>query len=676
MPAKAILTARPNSFKFSDRVIDLDVPIKIGRAFKNEKSDSSNAYFDCKVLSKAHALLLFEDSKFFVLDTGSSNGTFVNNIRLSKGGQESELTEVFTGDILKFGSDVLDKSRNVTQKCVMMKVQLFLEDGSEQIKRPSTSRLFRPSDSYEDVSIVTSNLQSSLSREKLLEDKLLSFKSIIMKHSEDIECKSLISDLQREVNGSYDELNIKNKLEHDGKKLDRVLKENKELVLNCKELEIKLTTKENQCVNLQQKATDDDKHITNLGNIIEKLRGDIGKLENVVNDVKSTQQKVRDEYEETLMNQRKMFDDEIMELNIKHVKGTEKLKKMHNEEKTKLENLVAQLKNSPEPNGGSACWSVCSSVPSLPNTPSPLTLPRSSSQATNRSSISSTSSVRTVLHKLHKIVNHKGEVEADGQEVKEKEEFDLADDLDKSMELFTGMLKSKDDEIEMLNIKLLDMQREMEYQSEKDKDFEVLQKLAEDEADAISKLEQENCHLTETLNIVEERMAKDKEKWKALEDNVKKEKTEMMEQLNQTIKELEAQNEKYYENQKLLANARDDIINLEEANARLKDQAISKWVDAAESDFDSMFQEEINSTKDRLGDVEPTSDNEIMTSAIEAAVAQEDTPTLKPFEEKSSRFSCLSKLKPNSQTLIASVIVLLAVFASYLYKCFLQSLKR
>ena len=105
--------------------------------------------------------------------------------------------------------------------------------------------------------------------------------------------------------------------------------------------------------------------------------------------------------------------------------------------------------------------------------------------------------------------------------MKEKEEFDLADDLDKSMELFTGMLKSKDDEIEMLNIKLLDMQREMEYQSEKDKDFDVLQKLAEDEADAISKLEQENCHLTETLNIVEERIARDKEKWKALEDNVK-----------------------------------------------------------------------------------------------------------------------------------------------------------
>lgn len=592
MSAKAILNARPNSFRFSDRVIDLDVPIKIGRAFKNEKSDSSNAYFDCKVLSKAHALLLFEneDAKFFLLDTGSSNGTFVNNIRLSKAGQESELTEVFTGDMLKFGADVLDKSRNVTQKCVMMKIQLFLEDGSEQIRRPSTSRLFRPSDSYEDVSIVTTNLQSSLSREKLLEDKLFSFKSIITKHSEDVDCKALITDLQREVNGSYDELNIRSKQEHDEKKLDKVLKENKELVMKCKEWEIKLNTKEAQCSSFQQKATDDAKHIANLGNIIEKLRSDIGKLENVVNDVKNTQQKVRDEYEETLMNQRKMFDDEIMEINLKHVKGIEKLKKIHSDEKARLEGLVSQLKNSPDPSGGSACWSVCSSVPSLPNTPSPLTLPRTDSQATNRSSISSTSSVRTVLHKLHKIVNHKGDVDAEGNEGKEKEDFDLSDDLDKSMELFTGMLKSKDDEIEMLNIKLLDMHKELEFQVEKDKDFEVLQTLAEDEADAISKLEQENCKLTEALNHVEGRLARDKDKWKQLEENVKRDKLEMKEKLNETMEEVEVQNEKYRENQKLLSEARDDILKLEEANALLKDQAISKWVDAAESDFDSMFQ--------------------------------------------------------------------------------------
>ena len=106
-------------------------------------------------------MLLYEtdESRFFLLDTGSSNGTFVNNIRLSKSGSESELTEVFTGDILRFGSDVLDKSRNVTQKSVIMKIRLVLPDGRDHCCRPSSSRLYRPSDSYEDLSIVTTNLQ-------------------------------------------------------------------------------------------------------------------------------------------------------------------------------------------------------------------------------------------------------------------------------------------------------------------------------------------------------------------------------------------------------------------------------------------------------------------------------------------------------------------------------------
>ena len=97
------------------------------------------------------------------------------------------------------------------------------------------------------------------------------------------------------------------------------------------------------------------------------------------------------------------------------------------------------------------------------------------------------------------------------------EDFDLPEDLDKSMEMFSGMLKAKDDEIEMLNIKLLDMQKEFEFQVEKDKDFEVLEKLAEDEADTIGQLEKENCKLTEALNHVEKRINHDKEKWKSLE---------------------------------------------------------------------------------------------------------------------------------------------------------------
>ena len=68
--------------------------------------------------------------------------------------------------------------------------------------RPSQSRLYRPTDSFEDLSIVTTDLQSSLGREKVigfvetfkkyligflcqaLEDKLINIKNIVIKHSE------------------------------------------------------------------------------------------------------------------------------------------------------------------------------------------------------------------------------------------------------------------------------------------------------------------------------------------------------------------------------------------------------------------------------------------------------------------------------------------------------------
>ena len=43
---------------------------------------------------------------------------------------------------------------------------------------------------------------------------------------------------------------------------DKVMKENKELVLRCKEFDIKLKTKESHCANLQLKATEDGKFLS------------------------------------------------------------------------------------------------------------------------------------------------------------------------------------------------------------------------------------------------------------------------------------------------------------------------------------------------------------------------------------------------------------------------------
>jgi hypothetical protein len=47
-----------------------------------------------QVLSRNHALLWYENGKFYLQDTKSSNGTFVNNQRLSKGSEESLPREV------------------------------------------------------------------------------------------------------------------------------------------------------------------------------------------------------------------------------------------------------------------------------------------------------------------------------------------------------------------------------------------------------------------------------------------------------------------------------------------------------------------------------------------------------------------------------------------------------
>jgi len=83
---KAILQYCANSHPFEERTLALDQPVKIGRLLAKAKVSPHNGIFDCKVLSRNHALLWHENGKFFLQDTKSSNGTFVNNHRLSKSG--------------------------------------------------------------------------------------------------------------------------------------------------------------------------------------------------------------------------------------------------------------------------------------------------------------------------------------------------------------------------------------------------------------------------------------------------------------------------------------------------------------------------------------------------------------------------------------------------------------
>lgn len=58
--ALAVFTCRPNSHPFQERHVYLDEPVKIGRSVARCRPAQNNATFDCKVLSRNHALVWFD----------------------------------------------------------------------------------------------------------------------------------------------------------------------------------------------------------------------------------------------------------------------------------------------------------------------------------------------------------------------------------------------------------------------------------------------------------------------------------------------------------------------------------------------------------------------------------------------------------------------------------------
>jgi FHA domain. len=51
------------SLHFQERSLTLDQPVKIGRSVARARASPNNAIFDCKVLSRNHALLWYENGK-------------------------------------------------------------------------------------------------------------------------------------------------------------------------------------------------------------------------------------------------------------------------------------------------------------------------------------------------------------------------------------------------------------------------------------------------------------------------------------------------------------------------------------------------------------------------------------------------------------------------------------
>ncbi|XP_045101439.1 sarcolemmal membrane-associated protein-like isoform X3 [Portunus trituberculatus] len=180
MTARAILQCRPNSHPFPERTLVLDQSVKIGRSVARARPATNNAIFDCKVLSRNHALLWYENGKFYLQDTKSSNGTFVNNQRLSKGSEESAPREVCSGDIVQFGVDVMENSRKVTHGCIVATLKLYMPDGQEAKASPSTAVGGAVSSvTAQELYQLRTYLQEAQHREQQIETKLAALQRLV-----------------------------------------------------------------------------------------------------------------------------------------------------------------------------------------------------------------------------------------------------------------------------------------------------------------------------------------------------------------------------------------------------------------------------------------------------------------------------------------------------------------
>lgn len=174
---KAILQYCANSHPFEERTLALDQPVKIGRLLAKAKVSPHNGIFDCKVLSRNHALLWHENGKFFLQDTKSSNGTFVNNHRLSKSGEESKPQEVFSGDVVQFGVDVIENSKNISHGCITAVLKLYHADGTEAKSNPVVN--FISDVSTQDLYNIDAYIRDAMNREANLENKLRNLERLL-----------------------------------------------------------------------------------------------------------------------------------------------------------------------------------------------------------------------------------------------------------------------------------------------------------------------------------------------------------------------------------------------------------------------------------------------------------------------------------------------------------------
>ncbi|XP_037941242.1 uncharacterized protein LOC119674190 [Teleopsis dalmanni] len=175
-----ISTKESHPFEMRSITVHPNTCVKVGRIIGKNKESLTNACFDTKVLSRHHAVIWYssDNNKFWIKDTKSSNGTYLNNIKL-----ETEPAELRFGDIVKFGLDVVENNTKEKHGCIIAYVKLYLPDDQEALPVEPNTRLASHSGetviSYRDLHRLNIFLQESIQREEMLQNKLNNLQSVV-----------------------------------------------------------------------------------------------------------------------------------------------------------------------------------------------------------------------------------------------------------------------------------------------------------------------------------------------------------------------------------------------------------------------------------------------------------------------------------------------------------------
>ncbi|XP_067685234.1 sarcolemmal membrane-associated protein-like isoform X9 [Haliotis asinina] len=324
MSALAILSCRPNSHPFQERHISLHEAVKIGRSVARARPAANNGIFDCKVLSRHHALLFYENGKFYLQDTKSSNGTFINNQRLCKGGEESPAREIFSGDLIQFGVEVMENNRRgekITHGCIVATIVLYHPDGREAKPAPFLNAPCPPGITIQsqDLYQLAQYLQEALHREKMLEQKLSTLQQLVASTQDSSESgwQALIDEdkllsrlevletqlhtysknhsedtLRQELDALQEEkLNYETTAKES---LRRVLQEKLEAVTKLSDLERSLGNTESECSHLKDMC---EKSQDELKQLAEKYQDQLKEVQELQDKLKDAEEKHKEECE-------------------------------------------------------------------------------------------------------------------------------------------------------------------------------------------------------------------------------------------------------------------------------------------------------------------------------------------------------------------------------------------